>query len=490
MRDVTTDLRARTARGTIVNGAFVVGLNLLNLARGFIVAAFLTAADYGLWGILIVALGMLMGLKEIGVADKFVQQDEPDQERAFQQAFTVELVVSLAFTGLTVAASPLVALAYGDSRLLTAGLVLSLVLPSLALQAPLWVYYRRMDFARQRALQAVNPLVGFAVTVALAATGFGYWSLIAGTLAGMWASAGVAVLASPHPLRLRFDRAALRSYSSFTWPILLASVSTLAMAQVAALTSKWLLGLAAVGAITLASSVTQYTHRVDEIVTQTLYPAICAVRERRDLLKESFTKANRLTLMWGMPFGVGLALFAPDLIHHVLGDQWDHAILLFQVTGVVAAVNHIAFNWHAFLRARGTTRPLAAYSAIVFVSFLALALPLLAAFGLTGYAIGLAAQSVVLLAARAYFLRPVLGSFSVLAHSARAIAPTVPAVLVVLLSRLAEPTSRGVGVALVELALYVAVTLGATYVFERALVREVLGYLRRRSGSPLAVTPA
>ena len=32
-------------------------------------------------------------------------------------------------------------------------------------------------------------------------------------------------------------------------------------------------------------------------------------------------KSNRLAMMWGIPFGVGLALFAADLVHHVIGRE-------------------------------------------------------------------------------------------------------------------------------------------------------------------------
>ena len=74
------------------------------------------------------------------------------------------------------------------------------------------------------------------------------------------------------------------------------------------------LGLAGAGAITLAAAIIQYTDRVDQIVTQTLYPAICAVARPHRVLFESFVKSNRLALMWGVPFGVGLALFAADLV--------------------------------------------------------------------------------------------------------------------------------------------------------------------------------
>ena len=40
-------------------------------------------------------------------------------------------------------------------------------------------------------------------------------------------------------------------------------------------------------------------------MTNTLYPAICAVRDRKDVLFEAFVKSNRLALMWALPFGFG-----------------------------------------------------------------------------------------------------------------------------------------------------------------------------------------
>ena len=41
-RQAGSGLRIRAARGTIINTAFLVGVNTLNLVRGFLVAAFLT----------------------------------------------------------------------------------------------------------------------------------------------------------------------------------------------------------------------------------------------------------------------------------------------------------------------------------------------------------------------------------------------------------------------------------------------------------------
>src|SRR3954453_21111493 len=85
-----TSLRRKAARVTIINGAFLVALNTLGLARGFLLAGFLATDDYGVWGVLSVAVAGLFWFKDVGVPDKYVQQDEVHQELAFQKAVTVE----------------------------------------------------------------------------------------------------------------------------------------------------------------------------------------------------------------------------------------------------------------------------------------------------------------------------------------------------------------------------------------------------------------
>jgi O-antigen/teichoic acid export membrane protein len=482
----TGDLRGLAARGTIVNGAFEIGLSSLALVKGFVVAAFLSRSEYGIWGILVVVLVSLLWLKQVGIGDKYVQQREGDQELAFQKAFTLELAFNSLFMVVLVAALPLVALVYGQPDLIAPGLVLCVAVVAGAFQTPTWVYYRSMRFGRQRAIQAVDPVVSFAVTVALAVAGLGYWALVIGVVVGASAGAAVAVAASPYPLALRYDRGTLRSYASFSWPLILASASTLVIAQSSLLVGEKALGLAAVGAITLASSVSDYTNRVDQIVTQTLYPAICAVRDRRDALFESFVKSNRLALMWGMPFGIGLALFAPDLVRFGLGQRWEPAVTLLQVFGVLAALNHVAFNWDAYFRARGRTRPIAVVAVLSMVTFCAVALPLMASDGLDGLAIGMAATALVSLVARSLYLTAFFDGFRMLSQLARAASPVLPAVGLVV-GVWAVDGHRTLGLALAELVLYVAAVVVVTMLAERALLREAIGYLRRgRGGAGIA----
>jgi O-antigen/teichoic acid export membrane protein len=181
--------------------------------------------------------------------------------------------------------------------------------------------------------------------------------------------------------------------------------------------------------------------------------------------------------MWAMPFGFGLALFAADLIHFGIGDRWHTALILLQVNGVVAAIGHLGFNWDAYFRAIGETKPMAVAATASGITFVA-CVPLIYSEGITGLAIAIAAQ--MLANVRAFFLARLFAGFALARHAARAIWPTVPAVGAVLLMRLAEPRHRTLGIALGEVGVYVLVTLAATWRYEKPLLAEAVSYLRRR----------
>jgi O-antigen/teichoic acid export membrane protein len=475
-------LRQFTARGMLVNTGFDVGLGALNLVRGGALAALLTRADYGVWGVLATSLGVIAQLKVIGISDKFIQQNEDDQQLAFQRAFTLEMATSVLTMVLLVALVPVIALIYDRGQVIVPGLALCTMLLAYALQSPMWIFYRRMDFLRQRTQTAVEPIVGLIVAVSLAVAGLGYWALVIGALAGAWSGAVVAVAMSPYPLAWRLDRGAVKVYWRFSGPILLATVCSVVLANGTVLSTDLHLGLGAVGALTLATTVISFTTSIDAIIATTVYPGICAMADRIDLLRESFTKTNRLAMLWAIPFGIGLTLFAPELIRYVLGEKWHTAVALIQITGLVAALNHIGFNWDDYYRARGETRPVAVVAVASAVVTLAAGLPLLFTDGLTGLGWGIAAGASAALVVRAVYIARLFLGFDLLLHGWRAITPVIPAVAVVLVMR--AVTREGVATTILEWALYVTVVIAASAVAERALLGEALGYLRRRSGEP------
>jgi len=482
-------LRVHTARGGIINAGFQVGLGALAVIRRLVVAAFLTTSEFGLWGLLLATILTLAWLKEVGVSDKYIQQDQADQKLAFQQAFTLECAYSAIVYAFIAAALPVYAVIYDNTSIIVPGLVLSLALFGTALQSPIWVAYREMRFVRQRTLEAIDPVVATIATVTLAVIGLGYWALVWGAVIGSFCGAAAALLTCPFPIRVRFDKTAFREYVRFSWPLFTAQASALAVVQGSVLVGNYAVGLSGLGIIGIAGAFTELADRADQIVSRTIYPAICAVRDRRALLFEAFVKSNRLAMMWGIPFGIGVALFASDLITFALGERWRGAEHLIQVCGLVVGAGQIGFNWNTFMSALNRTRPMAVSGFAAVLAFAMATAPLMILLGLTGYGIGIAVGMVVQLSIRAFYLKRLFSEFRFLRHVVRTLAASVPAVAGLLAVRLVETGDRTLPVALAELCAYVLLTIAGTWLLERRLINEIWAYLRG-GASPLAIGAA
>jgi O-antigen/teichoic acid export membrane protein len=482
-------LRSHAARGTLLNSGFEVGIAGLGFLQRTVTAIFLTRAEFGLWAIVLTVLVNLAWLKQVGIMDKFVQQSEPDQEAAFQKAFTLELIVSLAFFVIAVAVLPLWAIAYGHEEIILPGVIVAATVPMVAFETATWIPYRRLQYGRQRLLMSVNPVVSFVVTIALGMAGAGYWCFVGGVFAGAAASAIVNAIVCPYPLRLRIDRQTVKEYAHFSWPLFGSGVSRLVVVQGSLLIVNATAGLGAVGVIGLATGIAVFADRIDSLVSQTIYPAVCAVTDRTELLFEIFVKSNRVALMWAMPFGVILALFAEDIVRFILGERWLPGVWMIQVFGLTCAFGQLAFNWTVFQRALNRTKPLFVAAVADLAVFAIVGIPAMIAYGLEGYAISFVTTTSVQVLLRSYFMGRMFQGFRLLRQLVRAVLPAAPGALLVLGLRALEDGERTPALALGELVLYVLATAASTWLLERKLLLEIVSYVFKRQARA-APTPS
>ncbi len=472
------DLRRRTISGALINGAFMSGAEGLALAQGLIVTVLLGPHTIGLYGIVTTTAVTVAALRRVGIDEAFVQQREQDQELEFQQAFSLELAVGAAFSLVLIVLAPVVAAVYGDERLLPLMLAVAYLPTAFALQAPSWIFFRSMDFVRVRALQALVPAVTFCVTVPLAAAGAGVWSLVIGPAVGNTVAVLAAFRICPYRLTLRFDAAARARYFRFSWPVFVSAVALLIVGQGQVLAFTLHGGIIAAGYITLAVTLTRYADRADQIIATTIYPAMCVLRDRIGTLREMFISSNRVALMWVLPFCAGFILFAPDLVHFVLGRRWQPAVLLLQGLAGAAAIQQLGYNWFSFYRARGDSSRQAIEAGVMTAGFLLLAVPALLMWGAWGFVGGRLATALLVLAVRRHYVRKLLG-VELLALGVRGAAPVAVAALAVVAVRtLVWSGPRSLLQAFVELALFLGVSAIATWTAERLLVAELLSQVR------------
>ncbi|EHN09165.1 polysaccharide biosynthesis protein putative [Patulibacter medicamentivorans] len=447
-------------------------MGAVQTGRNLVLPAVVGPSEYGLWGALLVAGALLAAFRTTGANEIFVGQNEEDQEQAFQRVFAIEVTVNALLMVITVAVAPLLALMYGDDRLLLLGMATALAWPAQTLQAPLWMLNRTMQFGRLRLIQSVDPVIGTIVAIGLAVAGLGAWAIVLGILVGAWGTALIAIVISPYKLRPRFDREALRRYGGISVPLWLSAVTASLVSLGLMVLARWEIGLVAVGAVTLAANLTFFAQRLDQAVSTVLYPAIAAAQDKPDVLHETFGKANRVGLAWAVPVAALLVVFGPELVPLLYGDEWRDAIPVVQWFAIAIAIAHLGTNWWQYELVQGDARPMAVNGVMAIVFFVVLQIPPVLLWGLEGLAISAVAQALGQLAVRTIYVRRRFGHWSPIGLALRSLLPVLPA------------TAAGYGLLRTDLPLgasigtFLVLLLAGTLLFERSLVREIGGYLR------------
>ena len=121
------------------------------LLQGLLATALLGPDAIGLYGVVTTTAMTIVALRRVGIDEAFVQTAADDEEAEFQRALTVELALGL-LGALAVAAA-----GAGARRRLRrrpaarrSRSAVTYLPVAFALQAPQWVFFKRMDYVRLR----------------------------------------------------------------------------------------------------------------------------------------------------------------------------------------------------------------------------------------------------------------------------------------------------------------------------------------------------
>jgi len=314
---------------------------LLRWAATLIVARILTPADYGLFGMATVFLGLVTLVSEFGLGSAVVALRDLSDE-AIAQINSLSLLFGVAaFAASIGAAGPLGRFFHSPQlppviMVLAAGFLIGAfkTVPSALLE-------RDLRFKTLALVDAGQALVLAAAMVAVALLGFGYWTLVFGELlsAALSTTAIVAVrrhaFAWPRPRTLgpALTFSAHLIGSRLCW--YLTSNADFAVAG-------RLLGKAALGAYSFAWTIAEVPlDRICALVTRVTPAVFSAVQRDHAALRRYVLRITEGLALLAWPAGFGMALVARDLVLVVLGDQWRATVGPLQVLGVSAALRSV-----------------------------------------------------------------------------------------------------------------------------------------------------
>ena len=326
------DLKQKAIRG----GLAKIGSQAANLAMRvgslMVMARLLEPADFGLVAMVTALTGVLGVFKDFGLSTASVQRTDVSEAQV-STLFWINVLVGGALMGLAMAMAPFVARFYNEPRLLTItfALAIGFLANSVGVQHSAMLQ-RQMRFTTLAAIDSLSQLASVTVGIAMAFSGFGYWSLVGMTLiTPIVNSISVWIASAWIPGRPR-RRAGIRSLIKFGGTITLNSVVVYMAYNLEKVLLGRFWGPEALGVYGRAYQLINIpTENFTGAIGDVAFSALSRVKDDSNRIKSYFLKGYSLVVTCTLPITVSCALFADDLILVVLGAKWSGAAAIFRL---------------------------------------------------------------------------------------------------------------------------------------------------------------
>jgi lipopolysaccharide exporter len=356
-----------TRKGIIWSTASFLGGRALTFLSIVVLARLLTPNEFGVVAAVMIFLGMLDVVSDVGMKATVVYEQEHGVTDRVQTAFTVNLAFATILTGAGVVLAPVIAQFFNLQehvdlfRLASVNLLLTglgNVHDALLLRA--------LDFRRRIIPDLARGIVRGVVSIVLALSGLNAAALVIGMLAGTAAWTALQWTLSPFRPTFSFEASIARSMAGYgSGAAVLSTVATIATTIELAVIGR-VLGEHALGLYTVAKRLPELViEMVAFNVSRVAFPALARKRATaEEELDDAALAVLRYQALYAGPAGAGLAVLATPLVVVLFSSKWEDAGGVLTALAVLSAVGSIAYPLGDLLQAVGKQWLLAALNLV------------------------------------------------------------------------------------------------------------------------------
>jgi O-antigen/teichoic acid export membrane protein len=338
------DLKEKAIRGGAARLAAQGASLLLRMGGLVVLARLLGPKDFGLVSMVTAFTGVLTWFRDFGLSAAAVQRTDITKDQ-HSTLFWINLLLGAILALATVAAAPGIAAFYHEPRLLgvTALLGTAFLFNAAGIQHSA-LLQRQMRFTALAAISVVSLMVGTAIAIGGAEAGYGYWALVAMSVAsplvasiGFWLATGwVPGMPRRH--------AGIRSMMHFGGTLTLNGIVAYVAYNADKVMIGRFLGVDAIGIYGRAYQLVSIpTDNLNSAVGEVAFSALSRLQNEPARLRSYFLKGFSFVIGLTLPITIASALFAGDIVLVVLGPKWEASTkivrLLAPTIAVLAIIN-------------------------------------------------------------------------------------------------------------------------------------------------------
>lgn len=315
---------------------------LVTPITNMVLARILVPEAFGMVATVTMVISFMDLFTDSGFQKFLIQHEFKDSKEQYQYAtvaFWTNLLISCLFFGVVAIFSEQIGTLVGSAGLGNAIIVASIQLPLTSFSSIQTAIFRReLDFHTLFVARIFIICVPFCITIPLAYSGFGYWSLIIGTLIGQLINTIVLTLKSKWSPSFYYSFLFLKRMISFSFWTLLESLSIwltswIDIFIIGSLLDSYSLGLyrTSLNTVNLIFSV------VLSAIIPVIFSTLCRVQDNDKEFKSIFYKNQYLLSLIILPMGVGIFLYSDVITIILLGKEWISASYIIGIWGLTTA---------------------------------------------------------------------------------------------------------------------------------------------------------
>jgi len=330
---------------------------IMNLVITSILARLLLPEDYGLIGMITIATGFLLVLKDFGFGAALVQKKDVE-EIEYASVFWLNVFMGVFLAIIVFLSAPLIASFYNEPQLipLTKYMSLGFILNSIIV-VPNNILYKKIQFKNLFILDNSSLLIGGVVGIIFAYNGWAYWSLVAQSITNQLVTLIVVFYLSRWKPSMQFSRQALSGFTSFSLPLITDSSINYWVRNLDNLLIGKYLGKSDLGYYSKAYNLMLLPVRqLSGTIKKVMFPSFSLIQNDIKRLASVYLKISAVIAFITFPLMAIMFVTSEHIILFLFGENWNACIPIFRVLCILGAFQSIATLSGNIYLAQGKTK--------------------------------------------------------------------------------------------------------------------------------------
>lgn len=339
------NLRALTASGIMWTGMAQFSTQIFQFLVIVVLARLLSPKDFGIVGLVAIIMGLINTANELGLSAAIIRRKDLNQTH-LSTSLWASAGAGAVLCVLVILSSPFIAGFFREDLVRPVLIVSSmgLIIGSFSVVQRA-LLEKNLNFKSITLVEISAAFAAGIVSILLAFGGLGVWSLVLGSLCGIFITAAMLWRISPWRPDITFSYSHFRELFGFGSHV----TGSQLLAYIAASTDYVIVGRL-LGALSLGYYSLAYTiatiplQKVSWIVMRVTFPAFSTLQDNDEALRKGYLRVVRYVSLITFPMLAGMFAVAPEFVAFFYGEKWIPMVLPLQIlclAGALKSVNSI-----------------------------------------------------------------------------------------------------------------------------------------------------